>query len=69
VIEVAALVDRPVLEAVDTHLPAFREAFDDHTAWGPAKDIAAALTDRGVDLTDRQAVDAAIRALKAERVA
>jgi hypothetical protein len=59
----------PVLEAVDTHLPEFRDAFDDHAAWGPAKQIAAALTDRGVDLTDRQAVDDAVRALNAERLA
>jgi hypothetical protein len=59
----------PVIEAVDTHLPGFREAFGDHTAWGPAKQIAAALTDRGVDLTDRQAVNDAVHALNAERLA
>jgi hypothetical protein len=59
----------PVVEAVDTHLPEFREAFDDSTAWGPAKEIAAALTDRGIDLTDKQAVEEAIHALNAERLA
>jgi hypothetical protein len=59
----------PVVEAVDTCLPGFREAFDDRTAWGPAKEIAAALADRGVDLTDEQAVEEAIRALNAERLA
>jgi len=59
----------PVLDAVDTHLPQFRAAFDDNTAWGPAKQIATALTERGIDLTNRQAVDDAIRALNAERLA
>jgi hypothetical protein len=59
----------PVVEAVDTHVPEFRDAFDDRTAWGPAKEIAAALADRGVDLTDEQAVEEAIRALNAERLA
>ena len=43
----------PVVEAVGTHLPEFPCRLDDHTAWGPAKEIVAALTGRGVDLTDR----------------
>jgi hypothetical protein len=59
----------PVLDAVNTHLPQFRAAFDDNTAWGPAKQIATALTERGIDLTNRQAVKDAIRALNAERLA
>jgi hypothetical protein len=59
----------PVVEAVDTHLREFRDAFDDHSAWGPAKQIAAALSDCGVDLTDQQAVEDAIHALNAERLA
>jgi hypothetical protein len=59
----------PVLDAVETYLPEFHTAFDDHTAWGPAKQIAAALTERGIDLTNRQAVDDAIRALNAEQLA
>jgi hypothetical protein len=59
----------PVLEAVDTHLPEFRHAFDDRTTWGPAKQIATALSDRGVDLTDRQAVENAVHALNAEQLA
>ncbi|WP_433435816.1 hypothetical protein [Nonomuraea sp. CA-141351] len=59
----------PVVDAVDDHLREFRQAFDDDISWGPAKQIATALTDRGVDLTDRQAVDDAIRALNAERLA
>jgi hypothetical protein len=59
----------PVVEAVDTHLDEFRDAFDDRTAWGPGKQIAAALSDLGVDLTDEQAVKDAIHALNAERLA
>ncbi|MER5179104.1 hypothetical protein ABT009_12165 [Streptomyces sp. NPDC002896] len=59
----------PATDAVDTHLPDFEAAFDDHIAWGPAKQTAAALAARGTDLTDRAAVDAAIRALNAERLA
>jgi hypothetical protein len=59
----------PVVEAVDSHLSEFRAAFDDHTAWGPAKEIAATLAERGVDLADQQAVEDAIDALNAERLA
>jgi hypothetical protein len=59
----------PVVAAVETHTPAFHAAFDDEEAWGPAKQIAAALAARDVDLTDRDAVDAAVRALNAERLA
>jgi hypothetical protein len=59
----------PVVEAVDANLDEFRGAFDDHTAWGPAKEIAAALSDRGVDFTDQQAVEEAMHALNAERLA
>ena len=59
----------PVIDAVDTYLPVFHDAFDDETAWGPAKQIAAALIERGVDLTDRHAVDNAIHQLNAEQLA
>ena len=59
----------PVVEAVDTYLPTFHDAFDDESSWGPAKQIAAALTERGVDLTDRRAVDNAIHELNAEQLA
>ncbi|MEH1125784.1 hypothetical protein [Micromonospora sp. CPCC 206061] len=59
----------PVVAAVDTYLPGFIEAFDDTTAWGPAKQIAAELAVRGVDLSDKEAVDGAVRALNAERLA
>lgn len=60
---------RPVVEAVDTHLPEFQKAFDDHASWGPAKEIAAVLAERGIDLTDKQAVEEAMHALNAERLA
>lgn len=59
----------PVVAAVDDYLDDFRAAFGDDTSWGPAKQIAAALTERGVDLTDRAAVDDAVRALNTERLA
>jgi hypothetical protein len=59
----------PVVEAVDTHLDEFRDAFDDETAWGSAKQITAALSDRGVDLNDKQAVEEGMRMLNAERLA
>ncbi|MFF4147743.1 hypothetical protein ACFY0A_42215 [Streptomyces sp. NPDC001698] len=59
----------PVVAAVEAYVPAFRAAFDDEEAWGPAKQISSALAARDVDLTDRDAVDAAVRALNAERLA
>jgi hypothetical protein len=59
----------PVVDAVDTYLPVFHDAFDDETAWGYAKHVAAALTERGVDLTDRHGVDNAIQQLNAEQLA
>jgi hypothetical protein len=58
----------PVVEAVDTFLPAFEEAFGD-TAWGPAKQIAADLAARGIDLADSEAVEDAMRGLNDERLA
>ena len=57
-----------MVAAVDQHLSDFAESFDNAAAWGPAKAIAAELAGRGVDLTDRQAVDDAVRALNAERL-
>lgn len=59
----------PVVAAVDIHLPGLLAAADDESAWGPAKQIAAELTARGVDLTDKAAVDAVIRELNAARLA
>ncbi|WP_433455582.1 hypothetical protein ACQPXS_46380 [Streptomyces sp. CA-142005] len=59
----------PVVAAVETYTPAFRAAFDDEEAWGPAQQIAAALAARDVDLADRDVVDAAVRAPNAERLA
>lgn len=59
----------PVVSAVDAHLREFRAAFDDRKAWGPAKQIAAELAGRGVNLGDREAVAAAMHSLNAERLA
>jgi hypothetical protein len=56
-------------EAIDKRAGEFAEAFDDADAWGPAKQIAAALAERGVDLDDRAAVGQAVHALNAERLA
>jgi len=57
----------PVVAAVDDFQPEFSAAFDDKVSWGPAKAIAAALAERGVDLSDRDAVENAVRAINAER--
>ena len=59
----------PVVAAVDEHLPEYEAAIDDETSWGPAKQIAAELAARGVDLTDKTAVDAVISELNATRLA
>lgn len=59
----------PVVAAVDECKQEFAEAFDDKAAWGPAKEVAAELVGRGVDLSDREKVDEAVRALNAERLA
>lgn len=59
----------PVVAQVDASLPEFEEAYDDESSWGPAKAVAAELAKRDVDLTDREAVDDAIRQLNAERLA
>jgi len=59
----------PVVDAVDTYLPVFEDAFDNETACGPAKQVAAALTERGIDLTDPHAIDNAIHQLNADQLA
>jgi hypothetical protein len=59
----------PVVEAVETYLSVFEDAFHNETAWGPAKQVAAARTERGIDLTDQRAVDNAIHQLNAEQLA
>jgi hypothetical protein len=48
----------PVVAAVAHTCTVAHAAFDDEAAWGPAKEVWAALTTRGVCLTDRDAVDA-----------
>lgn len=60
---------QPVVQAVDIHLAEFAEAFDDESSWGPAKEMAAELEARGIDLSDRAAVDDALRELNAGRLA
>jgi hypothetical protein len=59
----------PVVAAVDTFLPEYVAAMDDESSWGPAKQIAAELTARGIDVTDKAAVDAVISELNAARLA
>ena len=59
----------PVVDAVDMWLPEFEAAVDDESAWGPAKQIAAELVARGVDLSDKDAVDDVVRQLNAENLA
>ncbi len=59
----------PVLAAVDEHLPEFEAALDDDAEWGPAKEIAVELEARGVDITDKRAVDKVVSELNAARLA
>jgi hypothetical protein len=59
----------PVVQGVNEFLPEFEAAIDDEAGWGPAKQIAAELIDRGVDLTDKRAVDQVISELNAARLA
>lgn len=59
----------PVVAAVDEHLPEFEESVDDESSWGLAKGVVAELTSRGVDLTDREAVEREIHAINAARLA
>jgi hypothetical protein len=66
---VAAEWIEPVVAEVDASLPDFEEAYDNTSSWGPAKAVAAELANRDVDLTDREAVDDAFRALNAEQLA
>ncbi|MEU4159354.1 hypothetical protein [Actinoplanes sp. NPDC026670] len=59
----------PVTEAVDQFMPAFAEAFEDTSAWGPAKQVVAELAARGIDMSDEDAVAQAVRGLNAENLA
>lgn len=59
----------PVVQAVDDSLPAFTEAFDDTSSWGPAKHLVTYLEQMGVDLSDREAVEDGIRAVNAHTLA
>jgi hypothetical protein len=66
---VAAKWIDPVVKEVDACLADFAAASDDKSSWGPAKTLATELEKRDVDLDDRAAVDAVIRALNAEQPA
>ena len=59
----------PVVSAVDEHIDEFEEQIDDESSWGLAKGVAAELTRRGVDMTDREAVQREISAINAEGLA
>lgn len=59
----------PVVATVDKLEGDFRDAYDDESAWGPGKQVMSALMERGVDLSDKDAVEAAIRAYNAEQLA
>jgi hypothetical protein len=59
----------PVVAEVDASLPEFEYAFDDESSWGPAKAVVVEHAQRGIDLTDRAAVDVAIHQLNAEQLA
>jgi hypothetical protein len=61
----------PVTDAVGLHLDAFRAAFDDKSAWGPGKQVTAAISDLDleIDFSDRQSVQEAVSALNAHRLA
>ena len=59
----------PVVGAVEDCLPGFAEAVDDTSSWGPAKQLVARLESMGIDLSDQDAVDGAIRAVNAENLA
>jgi hypothetical protein len=66
---VAAQWITPVVQAVDEALPAFEAAFDDDSSWGPAKQMVAQMEATGIDLTDEDAVQAAIGVINAQNLA
>ncbi|MFE9694514.1 hypothetical protein [Micromonospora sp. NPDC005806] len=67
--EVDAEWVEPVVATADIYLCDFLAAVDDESAWGPAKQLAAELTARGVDVSDMAAVDVVIGELNAARLA
>lgn len=50
----------PVVAAVHEHTDEFFAAYADESNWGPARQLADWLSQQGVDLTDREAVDDAV---------
>jgi hypothetical protein len=59
----------PVVAAVDEHAEGFAASYDDESAWGPGKQIVADLIARGVDITDKDQMEIAIREYNAEQLA
>lgn len=59
----------PVVAAVDEYAEDFALAYDDDSAWGPGKQIVADLLARGVDVTDKDQMEIAIREYNAEQLA
>lgn len=57
----------PVLAAVEEHAEEFFETYED--AAGPARQLLTRLTAEGVDLTDKDSVDAAVSRFNAEQLA
>ncbi|MHB8273535.1 MAG: hypothetical protein ACYDC9_02010 [Dermatophilaceae bacterium] len=48
---------------------AFRDAYDDDSGWGAGRQVMTALLERGVDPSDKDAAEVAIRAYNAEQLA
>jgi hypothetical protein len=59
----------PVVEVVDELAEDFAAAYDDDSAWGPAKAIVGDLVARGVDVADKDQMELAIREYNAEQLA
>jgi hypothetical protein len=59
----------PVVAAVDEHAEGFAASYDDESAWGPGKQIVADMVARGVDVTDKDQMEIAIREYNAEQLA
>lgn len=59
----------PVVEAVDELTPDFRKAAGDDSSFGPGKQLLMAMQAEGADLTDRDALERAMRAHNAQQLA
>lgn len=56
----------PVVAAVDEFADELVEALDDESAWGPSKQVLMELVERGVDISDLEALEAGIAAYNDE---